>query len=134
MPRPSPEFVRHLEFRDGGSVNTCRNPKMDKPMENLAACVGVFSHWMVDSEGLKDIQKLRAEVHVVYSLIRPNDTRWADFVYLQCFQHLLFCWLGKDLYMYSSVFHSRQRCEYVTAFWCVFLSCTRGNIINFLIF
>ena len=59
----------------GGSVNTCKNPTMEKLMKKLAACVGVFRHSAVNNDELKEIQKLQEEFHVVYELIRRNDTR-----------------------------------------------------------
>lgn len=59
----------------GGSEKTCKNREMERLMKKLAACVGVFSHSAVNNDELKDIQMLHEEFHLVYELIRRNDTR-----------------------------------------------------------
>ena len=50
--------------------------------EELAACVGVWSHSAVDNDKLKDIQRqLEENFHEIYELLRRNDTR-CDCIYL----------------------------------------------------
>ena len=40
-----------------GSAATCKNKAMDNLMQKLAACVGVFSHFAVNNDKVKDIQR-----------------------------------------------------------------------------
>jgi len=58
-----------------GSLKTGENTAMEKLMKRLAAIVGVFSHSAVNNDELKDIQRLQEEFHIIYELIRRNDTR-----------------------------------------------------------
>ncbi|CAM9158495.1 unnamed protein product, partial [Pylaiella littoralis] len=58
-----------------GSATTCKNKLMGDLMKKLAALVGVFSHSAVNNDMLKEIQRLEADLHRVYELIRRNDTR-----------------------------------------------------------
>lgn len=60
-----------------GSATTCKNKLMGDLMKKLAALVGVFSHSAVNNDMLKAIQRLEADLHRVYELIRRNDTRCA---------------------------------------------------------
>ena len=48
---------------------------MGELMKKLAACVGVFSHSAVNSDMLKELQKLEEDLHHISELIRRNDTR-----------------------------------------------------------
>eukprot|EP00903_Cladosiphon_okamuranus_P011710 g11013.t1 len=61
-----------------GSATTCKNKLMGDLMKKLAALVGVFSHSAVNNDMLKEIQRLEADLHRVYELIRRNDTRWTS--------------------------------------------------------
>lgn len=61
-----------------GSATTCKNKLMGDLMKKLAALVGVFSHSAVNNDMLKEIQRLEADLHRVYELIRRNDTRCVD--------------------------------------------------------
>lgn len=60
-----------------GSATTCKNKEMGDLMKKLAALVGVFSHSAVNNDMLKAIQRLQADLHRVYELVRRNDTRCA---------------------------------------------------------
>ena len=65
-----------------GSATTCKNKPMGALMKKLAACVGVWSHSVVNNDKLKDIQRqLKEEFHQIYELLRRNDTR-CDCIYL----------------------------------------------------
>lgn len=59
----------------GGSEKMCKNLEMERLTKKLTACIGVFSHAVVNNDELNDMQTLREEFHVVYEFIRRNDTR-----------------------------------------------------------
>ena len=48
----------------------CKNKAMGELMKKLAACVGVFSHSVVNNDILKELQKLEENLHRIYELIR----------------------------------------------------------------
>ena len=68
-------FVTTWALGVNGSVNTCKNPAMKKLINRLATLVGVFSHFAVNNDDLKAIQKLREVFDKIYELIRRNDAR-----------------------------------------------------------
>ena len=58
-----------------GAAARCKNKAICELMNKLAACVGVFSHSVVNNDMLKELQKLKEKLHRIYELIRRNDTR-----------------------------------------------------------
>ena len=58
-----------------GSAARCKNKAIGELMKKLAACVGAFSHSAVNIDMLKELQKLKEDLHRIYELIRRNDTR-----------------------------------------------------------
>ncbi|CAN0293947.1 unnamed protein product [Ectocarpus sp. 4 AP-2014] len=58
-----------------GPAATCKNALMGELMKKLAALVGVFSHSAVNNDMLKELQRLEADLHRIYELMRRNDTR-----------------------------------------------------------
>ena len=58
-----------------GSVARCKNKAMSELMKKLAPCVGVFRYSAVNNDMLKELQKLEEDLHLIYELIRRNDTR-----------------------------------------------------------
>ena len=58
-----------------GAAVRCKNKAMGELIKKLAACVGAFSHSAVNNNMLKELQKLKKDLHRIYKLIRGNDTR-----------------------------------------------------------
>ena len=58
-----------------GAAARCKDKAMGELTKKLAACVGVFSHFAVNNDMLKELQKLEEDFHRVYEFIRRNDMR-----------------------------------------------------------
>ena len=52
----------------------CKNKAMSE-LKKLAPCVGVFRYSAVNNDMLKELQKLEEDLHLIYELIRRNDTK-----------------------------------------------------------
>ena len=48
---------------------------MGQLVKKLAACVGFISHFAVNNDMLKELQKLEEDLHRIYELIKRNDAR-----------------------------------------------------------
>ena len=58
-----------------GSAARCKKKAMGEVVKKRAACVGVFSQSAINNGMLNKLQKLEEDLHVIYELIRRNDTR-----------------------------------------------------------
>ena len=59
----------------GIAGNGRKNKDMGDLIKKLAALVGVFSHSAINNDKLRELQRMKDDLHQVYELIRRNDTR-----------------------------------------------------------
>ena len=58
-----------------GAATRFKNKAMGELMQKLAARVGSISHFAVNNDMLKELQKLEEDLHRIYGFIKRNDTR-----------------------------------------------------------
>eukprot|EP00752_Nemacystus_decipiens_P004552 g4156.t1 len=61
-----------------GSMATRNNKLVGALMKKLAALVGVFSHSAFNNDMPEEFQRLEADLHGVYQIIRRDDARWTS--------------------------------------------------------